>query len=117
MFVVVFVQEVASWLRVSGILATPAKMKSMHCAFLAQVTLLTPLTLVTKVVISVDVDVDELPDPPPPQDTNIAAEPRNTLNTRPVLENTLRETLLHVSLSDSIDFNFIFIPWALFSIR
>ncbi|QKM60158.1 hypothetical protein [Polynucleobacter arcticus] len=89
----------------------------MHCAFLAQVTLLTPLALVTKVVISVDadVDVDELSDPPPPQDTNIAADPRHKLKIRPVLVHTSERTVLHASLNISIAFNFTCIPQALFS--
>jgi hypothetical protein len=36
-----------------------------------------------------DVDVDALSDPPPLQDTNATEEPRNKLNTRPVLVNIL----------------------------
>jgi hypothetical protein len=47
----------------------------MHWAFLAQVTLLTPFALVTKVVISGDEDVDESLDPP--LHANMPAEVKN----------------------------------------
>ncbi|CAM3727805.1 hypothetical protein [Polynucleobacter arcticus] len=82
-------------------------------------TLLTPLTLVTKVVISVDADedVDELSEPPPPQDANIAADPMDKLNTKPVVVNTLERAILHASLSGAIVLNFIFTPSAFISIR
>ena len=60
-------------------------MKSIHWAFLAQVTLLTPLALVTNVVICVDVDADELLSPPPPQATKITAEVIIKLKAKPIL--------------------------------
>jgi hypothetical protein len=63
------------------------------------------------------VDEDELPDPPPPQETNIAEDPRHKLNTRPVLVNTLEKAILVGSFSGLITLNFISIPWALLSNR
>jgi hypothetical protein len=77
------------------------------------VTLVTPLALVTKVVIPVDVDEDELSEPPPPQEMSIAADPSNKLNTRPVLVNILEQTVLHVALNIFLNLNFISIPWGL----
>ena len=71
-------------------------------------TLLDPLGAVNNVVTPADEDEDELL-PPPPHDTNIAAEPRKTLNIRPVLVDTLRRFVLSASLSISFFFNLIYI--------
>jgi hypothetical protein len=78
-------------------------------------TLLDPLGAVNNVVTPANEDEDELlPLPPPPHDTNIAAEPRNTLNIRTVLVKTLEKAILVGSLSGLITLNFISIPYALF---